>query len=923
MTKTDLVNYIKARIFTNGTKAITGAKHQEALLAVIDQFDIKQNTLERTVGGNDNATGTVTDTGSNLSVPIPVTTMAGASNATQLAAGTNSLRIVVQRILDNLANLFSTKANLASPALTGTPTAPTAAAGTNTTQIATTAFIQSATSKGNIYTVTSGTTGHLVKTNISNTETGQLDIHFRGGLYTSVGIIDTVIKASINNGVITESTLQQLNRGTGIGAVAAFIDTDNTWSFFFPHNFRYVRVDCEVTLKTSTGATTASAYINISLQNRCTSIAHKTTNKPTGNETSYIRVSDTQMFSVNLTKSRTIYVATEDGDDSDMGASRTTSVKTVAKAMSLSSHSGRVLLYINKYKTAAPTAYSSSTAYAVGDRCTSAGYAFERVTAGTGTTPSVTATVWKFVPLDSTTKGAYNASTAYAVGDTVTNPASSGSQILTYVCIRATTGNAPANASNRYWALCGLYNPVIPATTINYCNGLQIATENTTYNAAQPRVIVTGNLNLASNTDLNAVTSFDIGGTLTVDKQSFYFAGIINAYAITASYCSVGIFNVGVNVFSATTCTTANVVFYGAVVVNTSGLTTNGVAITACSNVKFYAALTVNGFNDSVTANTGIGLYFHALSDVEIYNTVIVDGFGTAVSVLTGGTYRNNSASTTLRKGTNTVPAGNTTAFNIDTGGSVINHARAIITRTNTIDSITSAGQLMTQGLSNLNRTVSGNDNATGTITDTGGNLSVPIPVTTTAGASNATQLAAGTNSLRVVVQRILDNLANLFSTKANLASPALTGTPTAPTAAAGTNTTQVATTAFVQTAIPKVDLASTTEQLTGELFNGKPVYLRVIAGSISTVSGASVGVNHGITGFTAIWVDVSNSFTYVYSDTKKQPLIITPENLAITGAYNNRGFVTFQTTATGFSLTDAGTISETVYYNIAFKYTK
>lgn len=37
---------------------------------------------------------------------------------------------------------------------------------------------------------------------------------------------------------------------------------------------------------------------------------------------------------------------------------------------------------------------------------------------------------------------------------------------------------------------------------------------------------------------------------------------------------------------------------------------------------------------------------------------------------------------------------------------------------------------------------------------------------------------------------------------KANLASPALTGTPTAPTAASATNTTQIATTAFVQTAV-------------------------------------------------------------------------------------------------------------------------
>lgn len=37
---------------------------------------------------------------------------------------------------------------------------------------------------------------------------------------------------------------------------------------------------------------------------------------------------------------------------------------------------------------------------------------------------------------------------------------------------------------------------------------------------------------------------------------------------------------------------------------------------------------------------------------------------------------------------------------------------------------------------------------------------------------------------------------------KADIASPALTGTPTAPTAAAGTNTTQIATTEFVSTAV-------------------------------------------------------------------------------------------------------------------------
>ncbi len=47
----------------------------------------------------------------------------------------------------------------------------------------------------------------------------------------------------------------------------------------------------------------------------------------------------------------------------------------------------------------------------------------------------------------------------------------------------------------------------------------------------------------------------------------------------------------------------------------------------------------------------------------------------------------------------------------------------------------------------------------------------------------------------------------NSIATKAPLASPALTGTPTAPTAAGGTNTTQIATTQFVTSALSGFDL--------------------------------------------------------------------------------------------------------------------
>ena len=55
-------------------------------------------------------------------------------------AGTNTTQIASTAFVTTAISGISSYAPLASPAFTGTPTAPTAAAGTNTTQIATTAF---------------------------------------------------------------------------------------------------------------------------------------------------------------------------------------------------------------------------------------------------------------------------------------------------------------------------------------------------------------------------------------------------------------------------------------------------------------------------------------------------------------------------------------------------------------------------------------------------------------------------------------------------------------------------------------------------------------------------------------------------------------------------------------------------------------
>ena len=76
-----------------------------------------------------------------------------------------------------------------------------------------------------------------------------------------------------------------------------------------------------------------------------------------------------------------------------------------------------------------------------------------------------------------------------------------------------------------------------------------------------------------------------------------------------------------------------------------------------------------------------------------------------------------------------------------------------------------------------------------------------------------------------------------LFDAKAPLASPALTGTPTVPTAAAGTNTTQAASTAFVTTAVNNAKI-TVDSALSGTSTN--PVQNKVINTALAAKAASS-----------------------------------------------------------------------------------
>lgn len=133
--------------------------------------DDKTDTL-KLVGNN----VTLTPDATNDKVTIGIT----ASNVTT-ALGTTAVSRATGDASGN--NIASTYAPKASPALSGTPTAPTAAAGTNTTQIATTEFVTSA-----VQTAITGSTAFqgIAPTSFAPT-------NYKRGYYWVVGTAGTYV----------------------------------------------------------------------------------------------------------------------------------------------------------------------------------------------------------------------------------------------------------------------------------------------------------------------------------------------------------------------------------------------------------------------------------------------------------------------------------------------------------------------------------------------------------------------------------------------------------------------------------------------------------------------------------------------------------------------------------------------------------
>jgi len=188
-----------AAVFPTGIKTFTTKIDlvDTVLAAHVNDVQTEVNSIEATLG-----TGTLVSTWSG-SFTTP------GSHTTVTARFLN-----IEAGLVEHNSTLATKANVASPTFTGTPSGPTASGGTNTTQLATTAFVTSAVSTHATLTASHGVSGAIVGTTDSQTLTNKT---INGGSNT----ISAVPQSAISNLISDLAAKSPLASPTFTGTPAA------------------------------------------------------------------------------------------------------------------------------------------------------------------------------------------------------------------------------------------------------------------------------------------------------------------------------------------------------------------------------------------------------------------------------------------------------------------------------------------------------------------------------------------------------------------------------------------------------------------------------------------------------------------------------------------------------------------------------
>ena len=138
-------------------------------------------------------------------VVLPNTTSIGGVSAAEI--------VFLDGVTSNVQTQLDGKAGLASPAFTGTPTAPTAGSGTNTTQVASTAFVQQVAFNTALPSQT-GNAGKFVTTDGTNASFAAIPDQ----VYPGAGI---AVSTGTGWGTSLSTPLGVVNGGTGAATLTA------------------------------------------------------------------------------------------------------------------------------------------------------------------------------------------------------------------------------------------------------------------------------------------------------------------------------------------------------------------------------------------------------------------------------------------------------------------------------------------------------------------------------------------------------------------------------------------------------------------------------------------------------------------------------------------------------------------------------
>ena len=221
------------------------------------------------------------------------------------------------------------------------------------------------------------------------------------------------------------------------------------------------------------------------------------------------------------------------------------------------------------------------------------------------------------------------------------------------------------------------------------------------------------------------------------------------------------------------------------------GYTVSGTTLTFDTGLATSSAVEVITFSTATANNAATAVKLDTFtgdgSDLTfVLNEAVVDEKVTQVYI--NGVYQNKSTYSI---------AADLVTLTFGSGNAPPNSSTIEVISFKTITS-TDGTLTATTFLGDLNGTI---NTATTATTQSAGNNSTKISTTAYTDAKVADAINNGTTAIAPSQNAVFDALA----LKANIAGPTFTGTPAAPTASAGTNTTQLATTAFVTTGIANI----------------------------------------------------------------------------------------------------------------------